>query len=290
MSFVRSFSFGFLASFASNFALTNCRNESCASEEPSSKLESSAHGSPLFDNVPWVKTWGIPWVEDWDNPGSRGVKPHTQRTDSSGKNRYYKRQLILIRHGQYENEHSRDETIRRLTPMGIQQSKLTGVYLRSLLKESNVIVGRQPKNIFVSDLTRAQETANLIVKELSAGFNLKVTTDGLLREKFPCDPQPPFSKKAREKDMRLSEEAYMKYFHRPVSAEDSTEIIVGHSNMIRYFVCRALQIPPEAWLRFSLSHCSLTVITIPENGHVKVSCVGDVGHLPPMMHSTNNLP
>ena len=30
----------------------------------------------------------------------------------------------------------------------------------------------------------------------------------------------------------------------------------------RYFVCRALQFPPEAWLRISLKHASITWITI----------------------------
>ena len=32
--------------------------------------------------------------------------------------------------------------------------------------------------------------------------------------------------------------------------------------MCRYFVCRALQFPPEAWLRISLKHASITWITI----------------------------
>ena len=33
----------------------------------------------------------------------------------------------------------------------------------------------------------------------------------------------------------------------------------------RYFVCRALQFPPEAWLRISLKHASITWITIRLN-------------------------
>ena len=38
------------------------------------------------------------------------------------------------------------------------------------------------------------------------------------------------------------------------------EIIVYHTNVIRYFVCRALQLPPEAWLRLCTFNCSLTYI------------------------------
>ena len=43
------------------------------------------------------------------------------------------------------------------------------------------------------------------------------------------------------------EAAFRKYFHRAESSqkEDSYEIIVCHANVIRYFVCRALQFPPE---------------------------------------------
>ena len=37
----------------------------------------------------------------------------------------------------------------------------------------------------------------------------------------------------------------------PVEREHEYQIIVSHANIIRYFVCRALQIPLEAWLRLS---------------------------------------
>jgi serine/threonine-protein phosphatase PGAM5 len=112
----------------------------------------------------------------------------------------------------------------------------------------------------------------------------------MLREKFPCDPQPPFSKKASLKSSRESEEAFAKYVHRPLREEQTTDVIVCHANVIRYFLCRALQIPPEAWLRFSLPHCSLTILTISGRGHVKVSAVGSAGHLPTNMQLFHNLP
>lgn len=43
------------------------------------------------------------------------------------------------------------------------------------------------------------------------------------------------------------EAAFRKYFHRadPEQLEDSYDIIVCHANVIRYFLCRALQFPPE---------------------------------------------
>jgi serine/threonine-protein phosphatase PGAM5 len=57
------------------------------------------------------------------------------------------------------------------------------------------------------------------------------------------------------------------------------EIIVGHGNVIRYFVCRGLQLPPEAWLRFSVFNCSITYVVISPAGYVSVRSLGDTGHL-----------
>lgn len=46
------------------------------------------------------------------------------------------------------------------------------------------------------------------------------------------------------------------------SSPHEFEILVTHSNVIRYFTCRALQIPPEAWLRFSLYNASITYLIV----------------------------
>eukprot|EP00979_Chaetoceros_neogracilis_P008902 scaffold2002_cov245-Chaetoceros_neogracile.AAC.3 len=57
------------------------------------------------------------------------------------------------------------------------------------------------------------------------------------------------------------------------------EIIVCHANVIRYFMCRALQLPPEAWLRMCTFNCSLNYVTIRATGSVSVRMLGDIGHL-----------
>jgi serine/threonine-protein phosphatase PGAM5 len=59
------------------------------------------------------------------------------------------------------------------------------------------------------------------------------------------------------------------------------EVVVAHGNVIRYFLCRALQLPPEAWLRFSTFNCSLTYLTVRPSGSVSCRSMGDVGHLEP---------
>jgi serine/threonine-protein phosphatase PGAM5 len=43
---------------------------------------------------------------------------------------------------------------------------------------------------------------------------------------------------------------------------------------------RAMQFPPEAWLRISLNHTSLTMLSILPSGRVVLRSLGDSGHLP----------
>ena len=84
--------------------------------------------------------------------------------------------------------------------------------------------------------------------------------------------------------MRI-EAAFRTYFHRPPEKQlqDSHELIVCHANVIRYFLCRALQVQQEAWLRFSLNHCSITWVSIDNRGQVLVRGIGDADHLPQPM-------
>jgi serine/threonine-protein phosphatase PGAM5 len=65
----------------------------------------------------------------------------------------------------------------------------------------------------------------------------------------------------------------------PPQEKHEFEVIVGHGNVIRYFTCRALQIPPEAWLRLSCFNCSITYLMIHPNGYVTCRAFGDMGHL-----------
>lgn len=146
----------------------------------------------------------------------------------------------------------------------------------------------------------------------------KADPDPLLNEGRPCHhipggrARPSVVEKTDEHHPRI-EEAFNKYFHRapipemPESKEKESiiattstdesnhdgneqklvadpkhefEIIVCHANVIRYFFCRALQLPPEAWLRLCTFNCSLTYFTIRPTGTVSCRMLGDIGHLP----------
>ncbi len=46
------------------------------------------------------------------------------------------------------------------------------------------------------------------------------------------------------------------------------------------FYFRALQLPPEAWLRMSLHHGSITWVVILPSGRVGLRGLGDAGFMP----------
>ena len=67
-----------------------------------------------------------------------------------------------------------------------------------------------------------------------------------------------------------------------VDEESSMKIILGRLRGkidIPWFLCRALQLPPEAWLRFSTFNCSITYVVIRPEGLVVARSMGDTGHL-----------
>ncbi|CDJ67533.1 phosphoglycerate mutase family protein, putative, partial [Eimeria necatrix] len=45
-------------------------------------------------------------------------------------------------------------------------------------------------------------------------------------------------------------------------------IIVCHGNVIRYFFCRALQLPRCAWLRLAAANCSISWLSVDSRGFV----------------------
>ncbi|KAI6651610.1 Serine/threonine-protein phosphatase PGAM5, mitochondrial-like [Oopsacas minuta] len=232
----------------------------------------------------------ITWDDNWDRrepvSGKERDSKESGPPDSSGADAFDKknervekptatRNLILIRHGQYDLSGSEDAH-KTLTELGKLQAKQTGLRL----KEMGVIF----EKIIYSTMTRATETAKII--SLSSP-DIPIQSCEMLREGAPYRPDPTLrhwkpTNRQFFQDGARTEAAFRKYFYRasPDQKENTTEVLVCHANVIRYFVCRALQLPPEAWLRMSVGNCSLTFITIRPNGRVSLRGMGDTGHLP----------
>ncbi|XP_045469689.1 serine/threonine-protein phosphatase Pgam5, mitochondrial-like isoform X3 [Harmonia axyridis] len=224
------------------------------------------------------------WDYNWDHMEPKYMVNPKKLKSASGDNEINEslekntskvlRHVILIRHGQY-NTLGLTDNERVLTETGRKQAELTGIRLKEL--------GIPFTEMVKSTMSRAQETGSLISKNLP---NIPVTNCDFIREGIPIPPEPAIGNwRSEMKDGARIEAAFRKYFHRadPSQEKDSYTLLVCHANVIRYFVCRALQFPAEAWLRMSLNHGSITWITITPSGRVYLKVLGESGHFPPSL-------
>ncbi|XP_059192621.1 serine/threonine-protein phosphatase PGAM5, mitochondrial isoform X2 [Centropristis striata] len=231
--------------------------------------------------APTGQAWDFNWDKRDPSALTNGKKKENVTEDPSSEQDNGKpkatRNILLIRHSQYNLSGITDKE-RILTPLGREQAELTGKRLAALGLKYDVLIH--------SSMARATETANIISKHL-AGLGVELVSCDLLREGAPIEPVPPVTHwkpdAVYHEDGARIEAAFRRYIHRadPKQKEDSYEIIVCHANVIRYFVCRALQFPPEGWLRMGLNNGSITWLTIRPSGRVALRTLGDAGFMPP---------
>ena len=195
------------------------------------------------------------------------------------------RTLYLVRHGAYDIDDPRDEAVGRgLLPLGVAQARLAGDRLRSLPFTFD--------EILASPLTRARETAEVIIGEFAAAKfgSREVVIDPDLAECTPPTRRADIMAHEKPEDLagcraQLERLASRLFAPVPPSGGDRHELVVAHGNVIRSLVTHALAVDPEAWLGMSIGHASITVLAVDAKGLVRVIAVGDVGHLPPGLQS-----
>ncbi|VDK67143.1 unnamed protein product [Litomosoides sigmodontis] len=128
------------------------------------------------------------WDHNWDNREPKYMVNPTdyEKADLASRQNMLnevtptsKRNIILIRHGQYFTDH-KDKNYLSLTPLGREQAKFVGQRLANS--------GLKFDSLVMSTMTRAEETAKLILDELSLS---SVKSDSLLEEGAPYPPEPP---------------------------------------------------------------------------------------------------
>uniref|UniRef100_T1J2V7 Serine/threonine-protein phosphatase PGAM5, mitochondrial n=1 Tax=Strigamia maritima TaxID=126957 RepID=T1J2V7_STRMM len=181
-----------------------------------------------------------------------------------------KRNIFLIRHGQYHHKTG------RLTKTGKEQATITGERLQAMGYPFR-------KKLISSTMIRALETASFIRR---SNYQFEIKPIDSICEGAPFSTEPKFDHSPTdeqvEHDTERIEKSFCSLFYRASveQMKDSYELVVCHSNVIRYFVCRALQFPPDAWMRFVLNNCSITWLVIHPDGHVELKAMGDAEHLP----------
>jgi serine/threonine-protein phosphatase PGAM5 len=173
------------------------------------------------------------------------------------------RTLVLVRHGQYDVDNGGS-----LTPLGREQAELTSTWL----------VSRHPKvdAIWASTLPRARETAEIV---RSAYASHRVREAGVLREGLYSKVRGyDVSAEERASDRARADRAWDRFFR--VSRTDRIELVVCHGNLIRYLVCRALDVPTLRWTRMNSHHCAITTILVRDTKAVRVVSYNQTAHLP----------
>ena len=210
------------------------------------------------------------------------------------------RHIYLVRHAQREPVAGPDEFGPGLSLLGWKQAHLTARRLSTLKTDV----------IHTSSLRRTMETARIIAVEFS---DLPIRPSPLLWECIPAMPDfavewhkthlnmdtstikiPPeitpwvglwtdeTSVREIEEGFEQARQAWQKYFV-PARGKDRHDIIVCHGNILRYFVMRALMVPPEAWRNTDIYNCGISEIVIEADGRIMLLSHNDVGHLPPEM-------
>ncbi len=182
------------------------------------------------------------------------------------------RTVWLIRHGEYEHGvKTADEG--GLVALGRQQARLVAARL-----DGDPIVFT---SIQSSTMTRARETAAIIAAHFPdlalQGFDdIRECTPPTRRADIMADLKPGEAE-ACEATLRGAWDRIMRPAAGPA---DENDIVVCHGNVIRWFVTRALEVDPAAWLGMSIANCSLTVIQVRADGSAKVISFADSGHVP----------
>jgi len=182
------------------------------------------------------------------------------------------RNVWLIRHGEYAHGvDTPDEG--GLVALGRQQARLAAARLDGYPVTFT--------SLQASTMTRARETAEIIAAhfpdlELQLFADLRECTPTTRRADIMADLQPG---EAETCEATLAG-AWERIFTPAAGPDDANDLVVCHGNVIRWFVTRALDVDPTAWLGMSIANCSVTVIQVRADGSCKLVAFADSGHVP----------
>lgn len=186
------------------------------------------------------------------------------------------RTVVLIRHGEYDHEDdSVDEG--RLDTLGRQQARLVAERLDALPIEFD--------SIQASTLNRARETGEIIARwfpelELRLYDDIRECTMPTRRADIMDELEP-----GEAEACEVTLEGAFERIFRPAPDDDQYDIVVCHGNIIRWVVCKVLEVDPLAWLQMSIANCSITVVQVRQDGSMKLVSFADSGHIPYSMTS-----
>ncbi|MCC7403519.1 MAG: histidine phosphatase family protein [Bdellovibrionales bacterium] len=191
------------------------------------------------------------------------------KTDSSPS-----RTVILIRHGQYTSKPE------KLTKIGRAQALRTGKVL-SKLKIDNLYCSKMPRAIKFAAIIESEVGLKARSRQIFNESILPGTREFMKREsqKLRSNRERKlFPRKVRDNKSRADQA--VRFILKKPRRGQTTDVVVAHGNVIRYWVCCALNIDRKKWLSFSIRHGSLSTIRISSDGNAVILGFSDCGHLP----------
>jgi serine/threonine-protein phosphatase PGAM5 len=181
------------------------------------------------------------------------------------------RYLHLVRHGQYHMDQKHPK-YGSLTTIGRKQAKCSA----NRLKDYEV------NCVYISTMTRARETAYIILQSLNAAAQRSCP---LLVEGIPEFPRKLLkAKKVKKSSLAKTKSrmnrAFKKYFKPFKGKGERHEVLICHGNIIRYLVIKTLGVDTVKWLNFDILQCSISTVRIDDNGTPRLITFGEIGHVP----------
>lgn len=241
------------------------------------------------------------WDDEWDSglpeAGPSGQEPSpaeaaqliARRLRESADAQVQRRHVVFVRHAQPGDGETSGNVPQPLSKAGRTQAELTGRRLQEMFGEEVTIV-------YHAGSEEAKATAEVVFRKLAEGRpkgeEPRLVESVLLAESIPSVPSPtPPGLDALEEavlaqDHARAEGAFKAHIWRPqggrgAEGRASVEVLVAPGNVVRFLVCRALQLPETAWSRLAANHCAVTWLELDRDGSVTLREFGGVGHLPP---------
>lgn len=254
------------------------------------ELLSRSLGSQEFAPVVDVGAWDAAWDRGAMASSSEESGNAVAQLRSGADAQVARRHVVFVRHAQPAG-HGGGKAARNseLTATGTKQAELTGQRLKQVFDEVSAV--------YHSGSKEAKATAEVIHRVLVEGVSKDqapvLVESQLLAEGIPTRPSPApaalgdVSEAELKADGVRAEEAFRALIWRPQGKGEeqqglaTVEVVVGHGNVIRYLLCRALQCPSSGWSRLAANHCTISWLDIGCDGIVALREFGGSGHLPP---------
>lgn len=177
----------------------------------------------------------------------------------------------MVRHGHYQTDRA-SENYGHLTKLGRKQA----LWAAKCLCEDSFDVAH------VSSAVRTKETAECIFSCLPVE---RVKYSRFLLEGLPYFSvskarKMGYSKEKVARDSERADKAFDKFFTPNLGKKVRNELIIGHGNMIRFFIARALKISPRKWVSLDILQCSLSIVEIDDGGEMRLISFNESGHIP----------